>query len=74
MEAVEQRADLLKDLAGDHTVLVIDHDMEFIRRLDSKVTVLHQGHVLCEGSMKDIQHNPKVIDVYLGQKDDEVEK
>ncbi len=66
-EESELTADLLKSLSGDHTVLVIDHDMEFIRRLESSVTVLHQGHVLCEGSMKDIQHNPKVIEVYLGQ-------
>ena len=70
-EESELTADLLKSLSGDHTVLVIDHDMEFIRRLESRVTVLHQGHVLCEGSMKDIQDDPKVIEVYLGQQEED---
>ncbi len=68
-EETELTADLLKSLAGDHTVLVIDHDMEFIRRLNSKVTVLHQGNVLCEGPMETIQKDPRVIEVYLGQQD-----
>ncbi len=65
-EETDLTADLLKSLAGDHTVVVIEHDMEFIRRLDSHVTVLHQGHVLCEGTMDEIQRDPQVIDVYLG--------
>jgi len=70
-EETELTADLLRSLAGDHTVLVIEHDMEFIRRLDSPVSVLHQGHVLCEGSMDVIQSDPKVIEVYLGSADEE---
>ena len=70
-EETELTADLLRSLAGDHTVLVIEHDMEFIRRLDSPVTVLHQGHVLCEGSMDVIQSDSKVIEVYLGSADEE---
>ena len=65
-EETDLTADLLKSLVGDHTVLVIDHDMEFIRRLESQVSVLHQGHVLCEGSMDQIQSDPRVIEVYLG--------
>ena len=65
-EETELTADLLKSLAGDHTVLVIEHDMEFIRRLESPVTVLHQGHVLCEGTMDQVQADPRVIEVYLG--------
>ncbi|HGY5551800.1 MAG TPA: urea ABC transporter ATP-binding protein UrtD [Prochlorococcus sp.] len=65
-EETDLTADLLKSLVGDHTVLVIDHDMEFIRRLESHVSVLHQGHVLCEGSMDQIQSDPRVIEVYLG--------
>jgi len=65
-EETDLTADLLKSLAGDHTVLVIEHDMEFIRRLGSPVTVLHQGHVLCEGGMDEIQQDPRVIEVYLG--------
>ncbi len=66
-EETDLTADLLKSLAGENTVLVIDHDMDFIRRLDSTVTVLHQGHVLCEGDMETIQKEPRVIEVYLGQ-------
>ena len=66
-EETELTADLLKSLAGENTVLVIDHDMEFIRRLESPVTVLHQGQVLCEGEMKNVQNDPRVIEVYLGQ-------
>lgn len=62
----ERTADLLKSLAGDHTVLVIEHDMEFIRRLQTRVTVLHQGQVLCEGSMDQVQTDPRVVEVYLG--------
>jgi urea transport system ATP-binding protein len=65
-EETARTADLLKQLAGDHTVLVIEHDMEFIRDLQAPVTVLHEGHVLCEGSMDQVQSDPRVIEVYLG--------
>ena len=65
-EETDFTAELLKSLAGHHTVLVIEHDMEFIRRLESPVTVLHQGHVLCEGTMDQVQADPRVIEVYLG--------
>ena len=68
-EETELTADLLKTLSGEKTVIIIDHDMEFIRRLDSNVTVLNQGSVLCEGDMKTIQNNKNVIDVYLGRPD-----
>ena len=61
---------LLKSLSGENTVVVIDHDMEFIRRLDSNVSVLNQGTVLCEGTMETIQKDKKVIDVYLGRPED----
>jgi len=47
-------------------VLVIEHDMEFVKSIAHKVTVLHQGKVLAEGSMESVQSNPKVIEVYLG--------
>ena len=70
-EETDLTADLLKSLAGDHTVLVIEHDMEFIRRLESPVTVLHQGHVLCEGNMDQVQADPRVIEVYLGTSEEE---
>ena len=69
-EETELTADLLKSLAGRNTVVVIDHDMEFIRRLESDVTVLNQGTVLCEGKMESIQSDPKVIEVYLGKQED----
>ena len=70
-EETDLTADLLKSLAGDHTVLVIEHDMEFIRRLESPVTVLHQGHVLCEGTMDQVQADPRVTEVYLGPTEEE---
>ena len=71
-EETELTSDLLRSLAGEHTVVVIDHDMEFIRRLNSPITVLHQGSVLCEGPMEAIEQNPKVIEVYLGIQEEEV--
>jgi len=70
-EETERTGTLLRGLAGDHTVLVIEHDMEFIRNLHCPVTVLHEGHVLCEGSMETVQRDPRVIEVYLGVDDSE---
>jgi urea transport system ATP-binding protein len=69
-EETVRTAELIKSLAGDHTVLVIEHDMEFIRDLNAPVTVLHQGSVLTEGSLDDVQKDPRVIEVYLGQSQD----
>lgn len=66
-EETVRTADLIKSLAGDHTVLVIEHDMEFIRDLNAPVTVLHQGSVLTEGSLDEVQKDPRVIEVYLGE-------
>jgi len=66
-EETDLTADLLKSLSGENTVVVIDHDMEFIRRLESNISVLNQGTVLCEGKMDLIQNDPKVIEVYLGR-------
>ena len=60
-------ADLLKSLAGEHTVMVVEHDMEFVEALGCKVTVLHEGHVLAEGSLSHVSSNNEVIDVYLGR-------
>lgn len=64
----ERTAELLIALADkhNHCVIVVEHDMEFVRSIARKVTVLHQGSVLAEGSMESIQNNPKVRDVYLG--------
>ncbi|QDL93427.1 urea ABC transporter ATP-binding protein UrtD [Paroceanicella profunda] len=60
-------AELLRSLAGSHTVVVVEHDMEFVRALDCKVTVLHQGAVLAEGSLDHVSANPQVVEVYLGR-------
>jgi urea transport system ATP-binding protein len=54
-------------LAGEHSVVVVEHDMAFVRSIARKVSVLHQGSVLAEGSMAEIQANPDVIRVYLGE-------
>jgi urea transport system ATP-binding protein len=60
-------AELLKDIARDHTVVVVEHDMEFVRRLGVKVTVLHEGSVLAEGSIDEVSANARVVEVYLGR-------
>jgi urea transport system ATP-binding protein len=69
-EETVRTAELIKSLAGDHTVVVIEHDMEFIRDLDFDVTVLHQGQVLTEGPLDVVKADPRVIEVYLGQPED----
>src|SRR5690606_11324845 len=61
-----QTAELLKRISQGRSVLVIEHDMEFVKSIAHKVSVLHQGKVLAEGSMEAVQANPKVIEVYLG--------
>jgi urea transport system ATP-binding protein len=63
----EHTTDLLKRAAQTRAVMVIEHDMEFIRRLDCRVTVLHEGSVLAEGSLDHVTKNQQVIDVYLGR-------
>lgn len=67
-EETARTGELLLSLAGKHTIIVIEHDMVFVRQLASKVTVLHQGTVLCEGSLDEVQNNERVIEVYLGKK------
>ncbi|GAC1037320.1 urea ABC transporter ATP-binding protein UrtD [Pseudomonas sp. No.117] len=61
-----QTAELLNRISQGRSVLVIEHDMEFVKSIAHKVTVLHQGKVLAEGSMEAVQGDPKVIEVYLG--------
>ena len=63
----EQTADLLLELAKDHTFFVIEHDMDFVRRLDSTVTVLNEGKVLAEGSLAEMEQNEQVMEAYLGR-------
>ena len=58
---------LLKELARTRSVIVVEHDMEFIRQLECRVTVLHEGAVLAEGSLDFVTRNQDVIDVYLGR-------
>ena len=67
-EETAKTGELLISLAGKHSVVVIEHDMVFVRQIARKVTVLHQGTVLCEGSVDEVQNNEKVIEVYLGRK------
>jgi len=66
-QEVERTAELLLSLAGKHSVVVVEHDMEFVRSIARKVTVLHEGHVLAEGNIDEVQNNAKVIEVYLGE-------
>ena len=63
----ERTADLLMELAEDHTLVVIEHDMDFVRRLGQKVTVLNEGRVLAEGSLAKMETNDQVMEAYLGR-------
>ncbi len=63
----EQTARLLRELAGEHSVVVVEHDMDFVRSLECMVTVLHEGKVLTEGSMEMVQQDHRVVEVYLGR-------
>ncbi len=66
-QETENTAELLTSLAGERTVVVVEHDMAFVRSIAKTVTVLHQGSVLAEGSMDTVQNDPQVIEVYLGE-------
>ena len=71
-EETERTAELFLSLEGNHSLVVVEHDMKFIGELtqgraDKKVTVLHEGSVLAEGSLADVQANDKVVEVYLGR-------
>jgi urea transport system ATP-binding protein len=65
-QETERTAELLVGLAGTRSVVVVEHDMEFVRSIARKVTVLHEGSVLAEGDMQQVQDDPKVREVYLG--------
>ncbi|HSI85678.1 MAG: urea ABC transporter ATP-binding protein UrtD [Candidatus Methylacidiphilales bacterium] len=67
-EETHKTGELLLSLAGKHSLIVIEHDMVFVRQIAKKVTVLHQGTVLCEGTVDEVQNNERVKEVYLGRK------
>jgi urea transport system ATP-binding protein len=66
-QETERTAALLQSLAGEHSVVVVEHDMEFVRSIARRVTVLHEGSVIAEGDMDQVQNDPKVKEVYLGE-------
>jgi urea transport system ATP-binding protein len=66
-EETERTAELFLSLAGKHSLVVVEHDMAFVGKIARKVTVLHEGGVLAEGPMDQVQNDPKVIEVYLGR-------
>ena len=66
-QETEKTGVLLNELAADHSVIVIEHDMEFVRSIAKMVTVLHEGSVLIEGPMEEVQADPKVMEIYLGR-------
>ena len=66
-QETERTAELLVSLAGEHSVVVVEHDMDFVRSIARTVTVLHEGSVLAEGLIDEVQANPRVIEVYLGE-------
>ncbi|MEK7361454.1 MAG: urea ABC transporter ATP-binding protein UrtD [Pseudomonadota bacterium] len=66
-EETERTGELCRALAGKHSVVVVEHDMDFVAGIAHKVTVLHEGSVLAEGSMEQVQNDPRVIEVYLGR-------
>jgi len=63
---IERTAELLTSLAGEHSVVVVEHDMAFVRSIARRVTVLHEGQVIAEGDMDKVQNDPRVREVYLG--------
>ncbi len=66
-QEMDRTAELLTSLAGQHSVVVVEHDMDFVRSIARTVTVLHQGSVLAEGTMDQVQNDPRVVEVYLGE-------
>jgi urea transport system ATP-binding protein len=65
-QEIERTSELLRSLAGEHSVVVVEHDMSFVRSIARRVVVLHEGHVIAEGDMDKVQKEPRVIEVYLG--------
>jgi urea transport system ATP-binding protein len=66
-DETERTAELFVSLAGTHSLVVVEHDMAFIEKIARKVTVLHEGSVLAEGPLDQVQRDPRVVEVYLGR-------
>ena len=66
-DETHETGEIIKTLANQHAVVVIEHDMEFVKQIAQRIVVLHQGEKLTEGSVQEVQTNPKVIEVYLGR-------
>ena len=71
LEERDRTGELLREIARDHTVVVVEHDMAFLRRYATRVTVLHEGRPLCEGTVAQVQADPRVQEVYLGRSREE---
>jgi urea transport system ATP-binding protein len=65
-QETERTAELLLSLRAEHSLIVVEHDMDFVRSIARRVTVLHEGRVLADGDMDQVQHDPRVVEVYLG--------
>jgi len=65
-EETYKTGEMLQGLAADRSLIVIEHDMEFVRQIARKVTVLHEGRILVEGPMDQVQRDPRVVECYLG--------
>ena len=68
-EEANKTGELIEDIASERSVLTVEHDMEFVKRFASKVTVLHEGQHLAEGSFSEIQENSQVVEIYLGEQE-----
>ena len=64
----DKMGEMLHRIAENHSILVVEHDMEFVRRFAHRVTVMHEGRILCAGTMEEVQNDPQVIAVYLGRR------
>ncbi len=64
----DKMGEMLHRIAHKHSILVVEHDMEFVRRFAHRVTVMHEGKILCAGAMEEVQNDPQVIAVYLGRR------